>query len=298
MVNESITFNGVSIEFIEQPLPPLKKNSYLVKTIHVFLNGLENAIVEGYIPLKKTPIVLGSTGIVRILEHGYGAEPSYSGLIAFIKPVTRDGVIGWSIDGLLSKYSTIPSDSILTTLSDAKPEYTLLYSIGLGVEASKYTSGRNLLIIGGGLSGIAAAFSSRNALRVSIFTEKLYSYRFLKKHGFEAYRKWSDLHGCYDLIYYSTLTPNYMNLLNNLLSKDSIVLLNPLYTRLYAISLKLYSKGSILIKNIELSKETIPEAYKLLDKLYGIVKTIKVDSLKQTLGLIPIKGAGAIISLT
>ena len=296
MANESIVFNGYCIEYIETQIPVIKRGFYLAKTLHVYIDGLENAVVKGYIPQSKTPVVLGSTGVVRILEPGYNVDPGLSGSIAIVKPLSRNGVVGLDIDGLLSRYTSIPSDTLLTTVSDDKPEYTLLYSLATGLKASSLAEGKRYLVIGAGLSGIASALTATNTLETTVYTEDNMVYRILRRQGVSVYRKWSELHGCYDIVYYSSLSTKYMGLLDKILCGEAAILLNPLYARVNSIALRV-SIDKIVIEEVRVDKEAICRAYSLLNKFKRYVKTIEVDTLKQIQSLIPVRSLGVIVSI-
>jgi len=286
-------YGGVYID--KKPIRNLSKH-YLVKPVHVYIGGFENAISRGYIPIKK-PVVLGSTGIVRILEAGYGANPELSGSLALVSPTTSHGYLGLDLDGLLSKYTTIPMDSIIRTLSKQEPIYSIMYHVAIACSMCENIEGKNLLIVGGGVESLALAICSEDkASRLSVLTRSKTSYRIFRKLGFDVYQKAQDIKCCFDTMFYGLLTPIYIeDLIKELGTKHLTLYVNP-YIKHIGINV-----GSLLDVNI-IKPEPEEKHYTCINKMGKIIdryiRKIQVKRLTEILSLFPINSIGVIISFS
>ncbi|RLG81842.1 MAG: hypothetical protein DRO40_09155 [Thermoprotei archaeon] len=286
-------YGGVYVD--KRPIRILSRH-YLVKPLHVYVGGFENAVTRGYIPVKK-PVVLGSTGIVRILEAGYGANPELSGSIALVMPTTSNGLLGLELDGLLSKYSTIPMDSIAKTLSKQDPIYSIMYHVAIACNICENIEGKNLLIVGGGIESIALAICSEDKVsRLSVLTLSKTSYRIFRKLGFDVYQKVQDIKCCFDTIFYGSLTPIYVeDLIKKLGTKHLTLYVNP-----YTIHIGINTRN---ILNINIIKpEPKEKHYTYIDRIGKIIdkyiRKVYVKRLSGILSLFPINGIGVIISFS
>jgi len=286
-------YGGIYIDKI--PVRILSKH-YLVKPLHVYVGGLENSISIGYTLVKK-PVVLGSVGVVRVIEAGYGASSELSGSVAIVSPITRHGILGLDIDGLISKYTVVPMESIVKTISSLDPLYSISYHLAVASKVAEEVKGANLLIIGGGLESIALAILSREHVsRLAVYTHSKNSARILRRHGVEAYGKIQDIKCCFDTVFYGSMTPIYLyHILEHLGSNDLVIHLNP-FIRYVHISIR-------SPRRVEFVKP-VPEErhYKCIEGLRKIieryVRRIHVRSLSEVLGLLPVNSTGVIVSLT
>ncbi len=269
---------------------------YLVKPIHVYVGGLENGVFRGYIPIKK-PVVLGSTGIVRILEAGYGANPELSGSLALVSPITTHGYLGLDLDGLLSKYATVPMDSITRTLSKQEPIYSTMYHVAIACSICENIEGKNLLIVGGGIESLALALCSEDkASRLSILTYSKTSYRIFRKLGFDVYQKAQDIKCCFDTMFYGLLTPIYIeDLIKELGTKHLTLYVNP-YTMYIGINIR--NMLSVNIVKPEPKEKHYICANKIGKIIGRYIRKVQARRLAEILSLFPIDGIGIIISFS
>ncbi len=298
MSNEAIIYSSLELVYKQTNLPPLTSKSYLVKNLQIFVNGFENALLNGLIPLKKIPVILGSNSISRVLETGSLIKEKHSGTIVVVKPITSNGILGYDIDGVLSRYSTIPYDAIFMEVDKPETYYTILYNVSIGTTIGYMAQGRNLLVVGGGVSGISAALASKdNTLKTTVFTEDINSYKILKKNNVNVFTRVNEVKGTYDIIYYASLTPKYLKIFGNSIDKDSTIIVNPYY--IYSISIDLHTTrlNKVIILKATPSKDLVNESVKLSKYIVKYVKKVVVDSLKNIVGILPVKSLGIIIIL-
>ncbi len=298
MSNETIIYDGLELMYKQANIPPLTSRSYLIKNLLIYVDGFENAVSRGLIPLKKIPVILGSNSVSRVLETGSLIKEKLSGTLIIVNPITSSGVLGYDIDGVLSRYSTIPYDAIFTEIDKPETYYALLYNVSIGTTVGYMAQGRNLLIIGGGVSGISAALSSKNnALKTTVFTEDINSYRILKKNEISVFTRTNEVKGVYDIIYYATLTPKYFKIFSNTIGKNSTIIVNPYYVYSILIDFHATKLDKTTILKAMPSKDLINEAVKLSKYIVKYVRKIVVDNLKNMISILPVKGLGIIIVL-
>lgn len=295
MESEAILAGYEGIYVDKKPIRVLSKH-YLVKPVHVYLGGFENAISRGYIPIKK-PVIIGSTGIVRILEAGCGANPELSGSLAIISPTTSQGYLGLDLDGLLSKYTIVPKDSIVRTISRHEPIHSITYHVAVANSICEDIEGGNLLIVGGGIESLALAMCSKDKVsRLYILTQSKSSYRIFKKLGFEVHQKIKDIKCCFNIIFYGLLTPIYVDeIIKELGSSYATIYVNP-YLSYLGFNTKIIHSLNII------KPRPVEKHYSYIDKIGKIIgryiRKVHVKNLTEILALFPIDSIGVIISLS
>ncbi len=94
----------------EYPPPPIPKEWVFGKVISAMISSLDKSFKVGL----PTPVgrVAGSYGVLRVLENGVGSGAA-EGKIYGVIPYSKEGVLGIDINGLMSVYASVPSDSLI-----------------------------------------------------------------------------------------------------------------------------------------------------------------------------------------
>ena len=296
MAFDTIELVGDETKAVEKGYPPLERGYYLVKPLYVVIDNTLNALVNGYIPFKP-PIIPGSTGLVRILEPGYGARPDLSGLLAIISPISKKGILGIEINGLLAKHVAIPEDTIALIVEKKHPMYSIGYYVAVANKVAELSKDQRLLIIGAGLTGFLAAILSReSSLETDVFTLSRPRIHLLKKIGINNVGPTPIFKGPYDVIFYNFQTSIYLDKFLNLLRRNGILVINPFIRNIMiTLETRLFEKVEIIHAHPTRSH------YHGFEKIWNVLKRelriINVDSFSAIENIRPYNMLGLIISL-
>jgi len=286
---EALVATGWSLEVREVPVK-YSSGEYLVKPLGVHLCGFDNAVAYGYLPVTK-PTIVGSTGVARVIEAGYGAREELSGKIVLVSPIAGDKLIGYTRDGLLAKYSSIPSEAIAFSLNKFEAYHAAWFHLALAQAVNELVAGKTILIVGGGLASLALALLANNSSpNIAILTYSRRSARLFKDLGLEVINDVISAKCCFEAVFYNTLSLSAARALNKVLSQRSLIYLNPLIN-----SMKLRTLGEVTLVKVNPGEKHIGQIYGVWSKLNRYIKVIKVEDVKSTLGLLPVDGSGAIV---
>ncbi|NPA97741.1 MAG: hypothetical protein GXO43_00010 [Crenarchaeota archaeon] len=288
---EKIVYDGTLriVEVSAQPVPP---GHIIGKPLHVLVDGVENAVINGVYPIEK-PVVLGSTGIVRVLEAP-AADEGLSGKIAFVSPVSRLGRLSIELDGLLSSYAVVPQNNIIGTtnitprpLAALSPLASLSYR--LAVEA-----GPNPLIIGCGLTGIMTALHViATGGSPDIICTRRDSLRYVRASGLVPVQSTENLPQSYSSVVYTSYSPW---MLHRLVKRTSIsrIIISPLIGNTIVHFGRIGGRIEVVIP----LPNRIEYKSGVLEKTKRLINFAEVNKISDTAGLLPPTKLGVIISFT
>ncbi len=297
MVAEALVYDGEKVSLLKRSVS-IRVNEVLVKPLSVFIGGVENYIVTGKIPFKR-PIILGHTGIGRIVETGSHAPSELSGKITIIKPVTTNGVLGINLDGLLSKQVSVPIDAIAKTISVDEPKYAISYYVAIANYISKQIKEKDILIIGGGITGLSL-LTITSSIKVDIVTFSRESYRLARRLCTTVFRDLKEVKDRYSVIYYNLLTPIYLSYIGNFTKDGCEIYINPITAMLYgkAISIPLEHKRCHVITPVPEDSDYVANMEKIWDIIGSEIKVVRIESMKELVTLLPTRPFGIIIGLS
>lgn len=288
---ESLVYDG-SIDIVYRDTVIVKYSYLFVKTLYVYLGLVEKILIDNYEPFNK-PVVIGSSGVAKIIEDPSGLTSELSGKNAVVSPFGLQGILGLEQDGLASNYTQIHSSYIYKYVSEVKPHYTIYPYIAHGLKLCKDAE-NPVLIIGCNLTSISSAlYLTHIGLdKPDIVCSKTPS--FIRDYGFKILQHTSDL-----LPKYNTIIVNYekYSLIHEVL--DNIVYKKLVLTNLSRVRILPIKKGiDIRIIYVDSSRD-IEENYveKIAREVFRDIKIVRVKSLSEVIGLMPPKRFGLVIEL-
>ena len=156
MRQQLLVYSGY-LEVVEYP-GVVVYNDILVKPLYVYISDLERGILRGDIPFSK-PIVLGSTGVVRVVEVMSGST-EYTGKVYTVSPLGSRGVLGVEENGLLASFTSLHSSYLDEPLVNPVPQDSLRPLVKHSVELAQL-AGEPVLVEGCGILGIATGLALR-----------------------------------------------------------------------------------------------------------------------------------------
>lgn len=289
MIIRQIVYNG-EYYVSEREILPVKKGELLVKPLSVYIGLLENSYIRYTYP-SKYPIVPGSFGIVRILEEPY-SNKGYSGKIAVVNPITSNGILGLDIDGILGSYATIREENIYKLVDENDPYLSLIPLIEHGIFLGKHSHGRTLIIGCNILAYIIAKFFDENKKH----NYALLCYdnrRVLRRINGRVYVNLGELDPYYDSI---VILDSRFGLIHKVLTHiyfNNIII--SVFSFINFLPLKLSETYNVLY-TMKTDRESPHMVEKIISSLKKDIKIIRVNDISKTIGLLPPRGLGAIIS--
>ncbi len=287
---KKIVYDGL-VKTLESPAQVVPRGYVIGKPLHVFIDGIENAVINGIYPIDK-PIVLGSTGIIRVLEAP-SADEGLSGKIAFVSPVSEKGLLSVNLDGLLSTYVIIPEEHIIgITNTVPRPLYALSCIASLSYRLA-LEAGPNPVIIGCGVSGIMTALHVlSDGGTPEIICVRRESLKYARSVGLLPNQSFGNLKNEYSSIVYTSYAPWILrNLLRQGVSK---LVVSPLINKASIILIPSINRVEIVMpmpSRIEYKKSVI-------EKIRRLLGFVELNNIVDVLGLVPPPKLGVVISFT
>ncbi len=288
---EKIVYDGALriVETSAQPVPP---GHIIGKPLHVLIDGVENAVINGVYPVEK-PVVLGSTGIIRVLEAP-AADEGLSGKIAFVSPVSRLGRLSIELDGLLSSYVVVPQDHIIGITNSTPKPLSALSSLASLAYRLAVDAGPNPLIVGCGLTGIMTALHTIVAGgSPDIICTRRDSLRFVRASGLVPLQSIDNIRRGYSSIVYTSYSPW---ILNRLVKNTDIsrIIVSPLVG---STSIPFTRIGG-RIEAVMPLPDRIEYKAGVLEKTRRLISFAEASRISDVAGLIPPAKLGVIVSFT
>ncbi len=291
---KKIIFDGYKNLLVETNMLASRKGEFLAKPLYIYLGVIERILYKGYEPHIK-PVVLGSSGIARVIEDQYSVNENLSGKIVIVKPYGREGLLGIDRDGLLSTYTSIPRNYVYGFMNSIYPYEVLRPYISYAINISKELYG-SVLIIGCELPAILTALYLSKIRREEPIIICSGSPRIVKSFGLKVFKNIGDL-----AIRYNSIVVDYdkPSLINNVLEHieyNKIVI--TIFSRLRY--LPTYPGRHIIVEYYTSFKdyeEDVNSYKELLNIVKKHIRVIKIDDLEKILEIIPPRRLGTIVEL-
>lgn len=286
---KTLVFNGLRLTLVQKNVLEVKKDHVLAKTLYFYIGPVDNMILSGRI-ISRTPIVIGTSGVVRILETPT-TEENISGKIAIISPVGSGGLLGVNINGLASTYTDIHVSHIFEIIEAPKPIHAIYPYVALGLLMAD-KAGYNVLIAGCSLSSVVAALAvkDRGGEPVIICND---SQRVPKRFGLKTAKNLGELNPSYDsMIIDITASFGLVDILLENISFNRIIV--PCLTLFNHIRLP---RKSIHIEYIDKIKTSLDRIDKYAYKIKKLIHIIRSKELEDIIGLLPVRNLGLIVEI-
>ena len=122
MEKKYVAWRNGRVDVYAMPAVSVEKDEALVKPLHVMLSDIEKHLFMGLFT-SKTPVIIGSTGVVKIIESSNGEQKSGRSLL--VKPFGANGLLGVDADGLLSSYTGLHKSYFVTEVLEPRPHDAL-----------------------------------------------------------------------------------------------------------------------------------------------------------------------------
>lgn len=292
MKNESIIYDG-NIKLIDRNILSIRNNYLFAKSLYIYMGLIERILLNNYEPLTK-PVILGSCGIVKIIEDPSGLSSELSGKNAIVSFNGAHGILSLENDGLASNYIQLHRSYIYKFITDIKPYYTIYPYIAYSLTICREVE-NPVLLIGCNILSVSQALYLKNIGLDSpdIVCSKIPN--FMKKYGLKILQHTGDL-----LPKYNTIIVNYEKYsliydIINSIDHKKLVLTN--LSRLKIIPVRRNMNTRVIyINNIGDIDENDVE--KITKDILVDIKIVKAKSLSEVIGLLPPKRFGLVIELT
>lgn len=289
MRQQAVVFDG-HIEVREYPGAVVRESAF-VKPIYIYIGDIERAIVENKIPISK-PIVLGSTGIVRVLEV-ISNETEYTGKVYTVSAMGFKGILGVDEDGILATYSSIHPSYLDEQLLEPSPIDALRPIVRHSIDITRLVD-EPALVEGCGVIGISTGLILRYmGMEPMFYCEEMkrgaLAYGFtVASHISEISKRWNTivLTGINNTSKHRVLkTVEFSKLV---ISRMSFTKWIPLPDSSRSYKVYVVNRGGL-----------IDEGYvrRVLSELSKNIKIHILSSLESLIGLLPPKGLGYVISI-
>lgn len=194
--------------FSELPPPPIREREVLVKVLSAALTPTDIAAVKGLVPYAYGKII-GSAGLVRVLDSGHGVAKPVVGENAVVVPKCFIELAVYR-DGVMAEQASLDSEC-LEPVPQSISGLTGLYISLLAHLPSvvRSLSGSSMLIAGCGYEGSVLARLVRDVISTEAVCVSEVGLRRIAKLGIRAHM-WDKAQGKYDVVYIASLDP-YVN---------------------------------------------------------------------------------------
>lgn len=286
---KSLVFDGLRLALVQRTVLGVKKNHVLAKTLYFYIGPIDNMVLSGRI-ISRVPIVISTSGVVRILEAPT-TEESVSGKIAIISPVGNDGLLGVNINGLASTYANIHISHIFEFVEAPKPIHAIYPYVALGLLMAD-KAGYSVLIAGCSLSSVVAAMAVRDKGGEPVIMCRN-GPRILRRFGFKTAKNLGELNPSYDsMVIDTTASFGLVDLLLENISFNKIVV--PCLTLFNHIRLP---RKSIHLEYIDKIKYSLDRIDRYASKIKRLIQIIRSKELEDVTGLLPVRNLGLIVEI-
>jgi len=282
------------VDVVEYPAVVIS-DDVLAKTLFVYIGDLERAVFSGLVPLTR-PLVPGSSGVVRVIEVLSG-RTEYTGKYYTVTPLGERGLLGVSVNGLLSNYVSLDDSYLEEELTSPQPQDALRSLFNHVVHlASKCEE--PVLVEGCGLIGVAlGALLGEMGFENQLYCESGRRNAVLldlnvTTHISNLSKKWRTL-----VITSSSASSKYrvlreLEYSNLVISALSLTEWIPI-RKSYSVRVSFVGRGDFRGEVEDLGGEI----KKVLHRVYRLVRVIRAGDLDSVKGLLPPRGLGTIIVL-
>ncbi len=167
---KALVWNGEAI-IEERPVPPIPRGWVLGKVLAASLTSIDAAVTSGTLPVIPGR-VLGSYGLIRVVEPGVDA-PFGPGEVVGVTPLSSEGTLVIDLDGVMSEYAAVPSDTIIDVSKNiVKSEdlwkLLLMLEFSFVPKLTDIVGGKDVLILGTGISTYIIASFLKSYSRITV----------------------------------------------------------------------------------------------------------------------------------
>lgn len=289
MRQKSIIYSG-HVEVVEYPAVPARE-AILAKPIYVYIGDVERSVVQGAIPVTR-PVVLGSTGIAKVVEVFEGStEPT--GKVYTVSPLGDRGFLGVNTNGLLSNYASLTHAYLDEELTQSNPHDSLRPLVKHASEIAS-TCEEPVLIEGCGIIGVAAGLALRKAGVEPVFYCENGARR-AHIFNFNVHKHVGDLSSKWRTVVITSMDPGSKYTVLAGFEYYNVVITPLSFTRWLPLPASRVGSVKVLTlwKTGKYSSEFVRDVLRELSK---VVRIVAVDDIEKVLGLIPPRGFGFIIA--
>ncbi len=159
---------GHHVGVVDKPVPPIPEGWVLGKVLAAMFGPIERAIVMGIQPIEPGR-VLGSFGVMRIVERGVGVEDLGPGQVVAVPAYCMGSIVGVDMDGLLADYASVPKECVRLVPSEFLSPLTPLWLEFSFLEGlAEVVAGKDTLAIGCGFTGYVTASYLRRVTNLTV----------------------------------------------------------------------------------------------------------------------------------
>lgn len=167
---KALVWNGEAV-VEERPIPPIPRGWVLGKVLAASLTSIDAAVTSGTLPVIPGR-VLGSYGLIRVVEPGVDASFG-PGEVVGVTPLSSCGTLVIDLDGVMSEYAAVPSDTLVDVSKDATKgkelwKLLLMLEFSFVPKLTDIVGGKDVLILGTGISTYIIASFLRDYSRITV----------------------------------------------------------------------------------------------------------------------------------
>ncbi len=167
---KALVWNGEAV-VEERPVPPIPKGWVLGKVLAASLTSIDAAVTSGTLPVIPGR-VLGSYGLIRVVEPGVDT-PFGPGEVVGVTPLSSEGTLVIDLDGVMSEYASVPSDTIIDVGKNAVKsadlwKLLLMLEFSFVPKLTDIVGGKDVLILGTGISTYIIASFLKSYSRITV----------------------------------------------------------------------------------------------------------------------------------
>jgi len=285
-----VVYSG-HVEVIEYPCVVVQ-DSVLVKPIYVYLGDIERAVVSGRL-LTPRPIAMGASGVVRVVEVMGSHSVEYTGKVYSVTPIGSHGVLGVHENGLLANFISIHPSHLDEQLLNPTPLDAIRPVVKHSVELAQIAE-EPVLVEGCGLVGVSTGIAlRRTGVEPLFYCEELkrnaLNYGFtVAQHISEVSRKWNSV-----VLTSTNISSKYKVLAN--LDYEKLLVSRLSFTSWIPLKSSA-SRASVVIVNRG-DRAEVALIKQVLSELGKAFRVLTLNTLEDSVGLIPPRGLGVIVSL-
>lgn len=274
MKNVGAVILAGDLRYSELLPPPIREGEVLVKVLSAALTPLDVAAARGYTPYTYGKIV-GSAGLVRVLDLGYGVANLVVGENAVVSPKCF-------IELALTKNGVMAEQTSLDSKCLEPASQSIAGFIGLHVSLLAHLpsvisslSGSSILIAGCGYEAIALARLVKDEVKTEVICSSESGLRRIAKLGVRAYLR-EKVDNSSDIVYIASLDP-YVNSVAVKKCKELLYLSPSVPEHLVPLgsSSKRVIVGSQVKPNISEALDVVRRLGHEIESLFRVVDSLK-----------------------
>ncbi|MET1160417.1 MAG: hypothetical protein ABWW65_05595 [Thermoprotei archaeon] len=280
------------VKLSEYEVIAINQNSLLVKPVYVYIGLVERIVSSGLETINK-PRILGSSGIVRILESSKSNYSELSGKLACVSPLSNGKVLGLDIDGLFSTYTYVKPDTLIYFFEKAKPVHAIYPYIAMAVQLGSRAAGYTV-VVGCNILSLAITEYLRKISGVEPMVLCSSIPRYIRGYGVKTSNNTGTLPQEVGSIIVTWDKPSFIYRVLSELNYSKLVL-TPL-ARVPVIPIK---PGAYRVEYLDsVERVDIDIVENLAKEFSRRIRVVKISDLSEATELIPPRGLGIVIDMS